>query len=142
VYDAFNRRVARFVPGVSYFSYTWDGWQEAEEYRNLVVGSQYVWGEQLDELVAYRHKADTANGTWANYYVAEGGAHCSSRILNSSGQVVEIQEYDPYGRTYRFTGSGTPLLQVNGTPNQVGAVGNPFGWKGHRVDGETGLVYM
>lgn len=139
VYDAFNRRVARFVPGLSYFSYTWDGWQEAEEYRNLVVGSQYVWGEQLDELVAYRHRAETA---WANYYVAEGGAHCPSRILNSSGQVVEIQEYDPYGTTYRFTGNGTLLLQVNGTPNQVGAVGNPFGWKGHRVDGETGLVYM
>jgi RHS repeat-associated protein len=34
------------------------------------------------------------------------------------------------------------LLQQGGVPVHVGAVGNPFGWKGHRVDGETGLVYM
>jgi RHS repeat-associated protein len=131
VYDAFNRRVGRFVNQVSYFSYTWDGWHEAEEYRNTVLGSQYVWGEELDELVAYRHRA---SANWARYYVAEGLAHCPSRILDESGTVCEIQEYDPYGKTYRFTGNGAAI--------DVSAVGNPFGWKGHRVDGETGFIYI
>jgi RHS repeat-associated protein len=131
VYDAFNRRVGRFVNQVSYFSYTWDGWHEAEEYRNATVGSQYVWGEQLDELVAYRYRK---TNSWASFYVAEGVEHSPARILNQSGAVSEIQEYDPYGRTYRFNQTGTPI--------DLSAVGNPYGWKGHRVDDETGFVYM
>jgi len=117
---------------------TWDGWQEAEElvagdYGAMVPQRQFVWGEQLDELVAYRYQAP--GGGWAEYYVAEGGAHCPQRVLDSSGQVVEIQEYDPYGKTSFFDGAGNPV----GSWSQVG---NPFGWKAVRIDPETGLLYM
>jgi RHS repeat-associated protein len=56
-------------------------------------------------------------------------------VLDSNGQVVEIQEYDPYGKTSFFDGAGNPV----GSWSQVG---NPFGWKAVRIDPETGLLYM
>jgi RHS repeat-associated protein len=56
-------------------------------------------------------------------------------VLDSNGQVVEIQEYDPYGKTSFFDGAGNPV----GSWSQVG---NPFGWKLVRIDPETGLLYM
>jgi RHS repeat-associated protein len=58
-------------------------------------------------------------------------------VLNDAGVVVEVQEYDAYGKASFYNGSGT---YVGGyTQNSVG---NPFQWKGHRVDPETGLTYM
>jgi RHS repeat-associated protein len=56
-------------------------------------------------------------------------------VLDSNGQVVEIQEYDPYGKTSFFDGAGNPV----GSWSQVG---NPFGLKAVRIDPETGLLYM
>jgi RHS repeat-associated protein len=136
LYDVHDRRVVRMVMGTWDTRFTaWDGWQEAQE-LSLASGplavpeKQFMWGEQLDELVAYRTK--TASG-WNEYYVAEGGAHCPQRILNTSGAVVEAQEYDPYGKTTFFGASGSA---------SVSAVGNPFGWKAVRIDPETGLLYM
>lgn len=138
-YDLFNRRVARYVIGEHLYHYAWDGWREAQQCVNVFDGTilpvtQFAWGEQLDEMVAYRHKPNSANGVWFNYYIAEGGAHCPSRVLDASGAVVEIQEYDPYGKTTYFNGSGVEI------PHTL--VGNRFGWKNHRIDPETGLVYM
>lgn len=137
LYDSADRRVARFVMGYQYWFYAWDGWSEAQELilradGNVGPQRQFVWGEQLDELVAYRYQGPNQN--WAEYTVAEGGAHCPQRVLDSNGAVVEIQEYDPYGKTtyYGTTGSSFAASQV----------GNPFGWKAVRVDLETGLLYM
>jgi RHS repeat-associated protein len=141
LYDVFDRRVARVVVGVQTWVVAWDGWQEAEElvptWQNGLVMApqrQFVWGEQLDELVGYRYRSPATN-TWASYFVAEGGAHCPQRVLDGGGQVVEIQEYDPYGGTSFFDGAGVPV----GAASQVG---NPFGWKAVRIDPETGLLYM
>ncbi|MCC7065822.1 MAG: RHS repeat-associated core domain-containing protein [Planctomycetes bacterium] len=136
LYDVHDRRVVRMVMGTWDTRFTaWDGWQEAQELSlggtaQAVPEKQFLWGEQLDELVAYRTK--TA-GVWNEYYVAEGGAHCPQRILNSSGAVVEAQEYDPYGKTSFFGAAGN---------SAVSQVGNPFGWKAVRIDPETGLLYM
>jgi RHS repeat-associated protein len=141
LYDVFDRRVLRVVVGVQTWGVAWDGWQEAEElvptWQNGLVMApqrQFVWGEQLDELVGYRYRNPSTN-TWAAYFVAEGGAHCPQRVLDGSGQVVEVQEYDPYGGTSFFDGAGAPV----GAASQVG---NPFGWKAVRIDPETGLCYM
>ena len=142
-YDIFDRRVIRLVMGADIFYYAWDGWEEAQEMVPAVIVpqgqppqlvtrpiNQFAWGEQLDELVAYRHGPP---GSMADYYVAEGGAHCPSRVLDGGGNVVEVQEYDPYGKTTFFSG---------GSAHETSQIGNPFGWKGHRIDQETGLVYM
>jgi RHS repeat-associated protein len=138
LYDVMNRRVVRLVVDEATYYYAWDGWQEAQELTQSFDGSafvadpraQFAWGEQLDELIAYR--VDQGAG-WNTYYIAEGGAHCPSRVLDSFGNVVEIQEYDPYGKTTFWAG---------GVPSSSSSYGNSFGWKGHRVDPETGLVYV
>ncbi|MBZ0154544.1 MAG: hypothetical protein K8J09_23695 [Planctomycetes bacterium] len=138
LYDAFNRRVTRWVGDDGVYFYAWDGWQEAQEtiYRDQ-GGSysgevkQFVWGEQLDELVSYRRSTDFGL-TWSNYYIAEGGAHCPVRVLNEAAAVVEEQEYDPYGRVTYY---------ANGVASAVSQIGNAFAWRGLPVDHETGLVY-
>jgi RHS repeat-associated protein len=133
LYDPMNRRVVRWVLGEATYYYAYDGWQEVQEYAPgaAVEMTQFVWGEQLDELVAFRTSPGV--GVWSNYYVAEGGAHCPSRVLNEAGGVVEVQEYDPYGATTYYSG---------GVGYGRSQVGNPFGWKAVRVDAETGLLYM
>jgi RHS repeat-associated protein len=133
LYDPMNRRVVRWVLGEATYYYAYDGWQEVQEHAPgaAVEMTQFVWGEQLDELVAFRTSPGV--GVWSNYYVAEGGAHCPSRVLNEAGGVVEVQEYDPYGATTYYSG---------GVGYGRSQVGNPFGWKAVRVDAETGLLYM
>ncbi|MBL9076038.1 MAG: DUF2380 domain-containing protein [Planctomycetes bacterium] len=155
LYDSYGRRVMRMVEGWPMYYYAWDGWEEAQEMTFAVwvpeTGSPYavtrpitqnVWGTELDELVAYRHRdgvlpSNQQQLLWRDYYVAEGGAHCPSRVLNGQGAVVEIQEYDPHGKTTFFNGLGAPTGDYTDP-----AVWNLFHWKGHRVDWETGLVYM
>ncbi len=138
-YDAMNRRVHRTRFGWQTWFTAWDDWREVEELvwngTNVVPQRQFVWGEQLDELIAYRFRQPGTGPGFADYFVAEGGAHCPSRILDDSGNVVEIQEYSPYGAVSHFSGAGVPRLGSDG------AVGNVFGWKGHRWDPETGLFY-
>jgi RHS repeat-associated protein len=143
LYDYGNRRVARLVliAQQSWF-YAWDGWREAQE---LILGvdastvvlkpeRQFVWGGELDELVAYRYRQP--GQTFASFFVAESGAHCPTRVLSASGMVVEVQEYDAYGRASVYDGSGTYI--GGGTQS---AVGNWSQWKGQRLDPETGFVY-
>ena len=132
-YDPGNRRVTRWVLDDGTYYYSYDGWQEVQQYAPGTTNelTQYVWGEQLDELLAYR--VSPSAGNWTNYYIAEGGAHCPSRVLDESGTVVEVQEYDPYGKTTYYSG---------GVAYAESQVGNKFGWKAVTVDKETRLLYM
>ena len=139
LYDAMNRRVTRWVGEDGTYFYAWDGWQQAQElvFRQpagvlTAELKQFVWGEQLDELIAYRRSIDTG-ASWTNFYIAEGGAHCPSRVLDEAGNVVEVQEYDPYGKVEFFSG---------GIAYEDSQFGNKFGWRGVQVDRETGLLYM
>ncbi|MCA8949462.1 MAG: RHS repeat-associated core domain-containing protein [Planctomycetes bacterium] len=132
LYDGLNRRVMRWTVGGGMHFYAYDGAQEVQEY---VPGSttdlkQFVRGRETDELLAYRVRS---GGSWTNYYIAEGGAHCPTRVLDESGNVVEVQEYDAFGQATYFAG---------GTSHGTSQVDNPFAWKGHRVDPETGFLYM
>ena len=139
-YDAWNRRISRSVIGAGTWFTAWDGWNEAQELtldgNELAPQRQFVWGRELDELLAYRYRVP-GESSLSDFFVAEGGAHCPSRVLDDTGTVVEIQQYDPYGRTEFFDGNGNPV--GGGTQSTVG---NPFQWKGHRVDPETGLASM
>jgi RHS repeat-associated protein len=135
LYDGAERRVTRTVIplGKTWF-YAYDGWEEVQEMAfatQTVPEKQFVWGKQIDELVAYRWKPA---GAWTSYFIAEGGAHCPVKVLDSAGVVREIQEYDSYGKT--------TFYPVGGGAYGDSLYGNPFRWKGHRVDLETGLVCM
>lgn len=138
-YDGFERRTIRAITGVNNYMHAWDGWQEVEECVAVVEQSvvftraakQFVWGDGLDDLLAYRVQG--SGGYWDTYYIGQGGAYCPVRVLDAAGQVKEVQEYDPYGRTTYWR---------DGAAYGSSGYGNPFAWKGLRLDPETGLVYM
>jgi RHS repeat-associated protein len=144
LYDAFNRRTASILvdPSVGETQFhTWDGWRQCSQHRLELNGQgtwvatptkQFVWGSRLDEMVAYRRS--TATG-WQNYFVLHGGQDTAAKLVDSSGNVVEQYEYDPYGRVKVFAGSST-------TPVAASTVGLPFLWKAIRLDEITGLLQM
>ena len=138
-YDGFERRTFRLVVASPYiFFYAYDGWQEVSEQITLDGSTatpthQSVWGRELDELLAIRVNSEFG---FTTSYVAEGGAHCPQWLVNSAGATIEQQQYDAYGATSHWV-PGSPAAQHPASPQQ-----NPFAWKGHRVDPETGFVQM
>ncbi|MBK8980712.1 MAG: RHS repeat-associated core domain-containing protein [Planctomycetes bacterium] len=58
-----------------------------------------------------------------------------TRLVDANGDVVEQSVYDPFG-TPSVYGPNESYLGASSS------VGLPFQWKGHRVDPETGLVYI
>jgi RHS repeat-associated protein len=129
LYDANGRRVVRVVMGIGTYSYAYDGWEEIQEASangsTAVPQVQLVYGEELDEMLAFRAK-DNTSGAWSSRFVVEGGAHCPGKVVDGNGTVLQSQEYDPYGATTAY-----------------GYIDKwAFGWKSHRIDPETGLLYM
>lgn len=154
IYDGFNRRTITAQLGFNPTQFhTWDGWRQVEQYTLaatpetgafVLPEKQFVWGSQLDELIAYRRRLP--NGTWENYYVLHGGQDTAAKLVDEDGSVVEQYEYDPYGKVTVYDGSGNlvDLGEVGSSPEdgQWSALGLPFLWKAIRLDHETGLLYM
>lgn len=145
VYDAYNRRVSRLLfdeqtQSYDVYLHTYDGWRECEELEPAVssntVKKQFVWGRGLDELICY---LDENGATWAEYFVHGGGQESVMRLVDSSGGLVEGVDYDAYGNASYFDLTGTSATP---TPGNRSTVGLEYAWKGHRVDAETGFVYM
>lgn len=134
-YDGLDRRVIRVVPAETTYFHAYDGWNELEELvsgpTSNVAIKRFLWGERLNELVAYER--DPGSG-WESYFAHQLGHESVTRLVSTAGSVVESIEYSPYGQ---------PTVWVSGTAQgSASTVGNPYLWKGHRVDAETGLVYM
>jgi RHS repeat-associated protein len=131
-YDAFNRRVFRYLVGEGErYYYAYDGWREIEETLQIGAGSVqeerlFVWGAGLDELVMSGHKV---NGVWNHYFVHQDRMgslhHVSSSMTFVAG---ETWSYGPYG-------------DVVGAPQAPPDV-PPYMWAGRRVDPETQLYYF
>lgn len=131
-YDAFNRRVFRYLVGEGErYYYAYDGWREIEETLQIGAGSVqeerlFVWGAGLDELVMSGHKV---NGVWNHYFVHQDRMgslhHVSSSMTFVAG---ETWSYGPYG-------------DVVGAPQAPPDV-PPYLWAGRRVDPETQLYYF
>jgi hypothetical protein len=145
LYDAFNRRVTSILvdPSVSETQlHTWDGWQQATQHRIeqqqpsgqwvATPTKQFVWGSQLDELVAYRR---LSGGAWQNYYLLHGGQETAAKLVDAAGNVVETYEYDPYGRVSVYVGSSATAVAASAAACRVadrvgaGSVGRPLLWR-------------
>lgn len=121
LYDPMNRRVTRWVRDDATYYYAYDGWEQVQKY-GLGASTTFLQstrGEEFDELIAYRSKIDS--GAWNNRYIAEGGGHCPMRVLDESGLVIEVQEYDPYGRAV--------FVDAGGQQYPASQQGNPYGWR-------------
>ncbi len=144
IYDPFNRRVTKAVIGEDTAFFTYDGWRETEELRlestptlTNVVEKQFVWGRRLNELVSYLRR--DGSGGWDEYFIHGGGQDSVFRVVDGTGNVVEGTDYDPYGKPTVFDLSNGPPVAA---PNNRSTIGLDYGWKGHRVDAETGFTYM
>lgn len=142
-YDAFNRRIIRVVLGVDTNFHTYDGWKEVVEYTlNTSNGTanpikEFVRGARMDEIVSYRRRVGSGGSySWESYFLHHGGQDTAAKLVDSSGQIVEQYEYDPYGRARVFDRFGVEI------GNGASVVGLPFLWKAVRLDVETGLLYM
>lgn len=118
--------------------HTYDGWRQAGQYSmegptSVAPTKQFVWGAELDELVAYRRRVGTSGSyTWENYFVVPGGQDTAAKLVDSTGSLVETYEYDPYGKASVYPAGSTTAVGYS-------TKGLPFLWKGIRLDDVTGL---
>ena len=142
-YDPFNRRLLRIVTGSGEQAgldqrFAYDGWREVEEFaadgEGLTSTKAFVWGNRIDELIAY-HRRESGSSPWQSCYPVQGRLDSVRALRDASGAVVERVEYDLYGRASVYVGTST-------VPQAASSVGNPYLYTGRRLDDETGFVYL
>ena len=117
-YDYMGRRTSKTVSGVTtYFHY--DGWNVVAETDQAGTTTATYTYDDINQLVSM-----TRNGqTYYYQYNAHGDI---VSLTNSSGQVVNTYEYDPWGEVL----------------SETETVENPYRYAGYRYDSETGLYYL
>ena len=122
-YDASGRRIAKKYDGEVITSYVYDGDNCIAEYdASSNLKRKYIYGPGVDEPISMTEAASSYAGTYYYHFDALGSVMA---LTNSSGNTVEVYEYDVYGR-------------VGATdPNHP----NRFMFTGREYDKETGLYY-
>jgi RHS repeat-associated protein len=123
VYDAAGRRIAKQYDGVTVLTYIYDGDHCIAEYdagNNL--RRKYIYGPCVDQPISMIESTATYAGT---YYYHFDGLGSVVGLTNSSGNTVEVYEYDVYGRVGATDASH---------PNRILFTGREY-------DKETGLYY-
>jgi RHS repeat-associated protein len=123
VYDAFGRRIAKSYDGATVLKYLYDGDHCIAEYdASDNLARKYIFGPCVDEPICMIEAAGSYAGTYYYHFDALGSVVA---LTNSSGNTVEVYEYDVYGRV----GASDP-----NHPNR-------FLFTGREFDKETGLYY-
>jgi RHS repeat-associated protein len=120
VYDAFGRRIEKYVGGAPTPSarYAYREAQEIEETDALgATRIVFVHGNQADELLMMRKAG-------ADYFYHADDQGTVTALTNAAGAVVERYSYGDFGK-----------------PVTVSALGNPYLFEGRRYDAELGLYY-
>ena len=73
-------------------------------------------------------------GTTQTYYYVKDHLGSVLALTDSSGSIVESYQYDAWGNTSVFDGSGNPLQQSQ--------IGNRFAWQGREIYWATRLYYF
>jgi len=123
VYDAAGRRIEKKYNNVTVLKYVYDGDHCIAEYdagNNL--RRKYIYGPCVDEPISMIESTATYAGT---YYYHFDGLGSVVGLTNSSGNTVEVYEYDVYGRVGATDASH---------PNRILFTGREY-------DKETGLYY-
>lgn len=125
-YDAFGRRVTRWLNGLTPRRYTYDGWDVIHEtHNNDTETVQYVTGLMIDEPLQ-RINDDGA------IYTYHGDAIGSiTAVTDDNGDVVERYTYDVYGEVSITNGGGAPLA--------TSGIGNEYFFTARRLDPTTGF---
>lgn len=145
-YDPNNRRLYRGLadpsPTGQQWWYTYDGWQQLEEWENYMMWGILVPmkvnfdGIGIDEHLGYA-KYNTTTYTWDRYLLTQDALGTVHGLLDPlTGNALERYEYDAYGKrsVYRLVSSTWTLM--TDTIYQ-----SAYGFTGRRHDPETGLCY-
>ncbi|GIW81053.1 MAG: hypothetical protein KatS3mg105_2860 [Gemmatales bacterium] len=135
-YDAAGRRVRKEAANSGKRDGTTDfyldGWQEIEEYQlkgqNEKLARGYIFGIGIDEPLVMSVKGE-------KLFYHQNTLGSVFALTNAGGDLVELYQYDAYGRQTVFDSFGQPIL------GGVSEVGNPFLFVGRRLDAETLLIY-
>jgi RHS repeat-associated protein len=126
-YDAFGRRIAKTVDGVT-TRFFFDGMREIEEQDGAgATQATYVYGQYVDEPLTMRR-----NG--ATFFYAADQLYSITAVTDAGGVLVEAYDYDDFGVPSVRDGSGQPLPSSQ--------IGNPLLFTGRRFDGETGWYHL
>lgn len=122
-YDALGRRIrAEYGEQKIYYIYDEDRIIEEQDENEQVIAS-YVYDPRSGELLSMRRNNQ-------DYYYHYGVTGSVVALTDSTGQVVERYNYDPYGN-----------LSINSDYGNLSysTVGNPYTYGGMRLDEETYL---
>ncbi len=123
-YDVLGRRINKIV-GATTTKFYYSGFETVEERDGSdVVQATNVWGSGANELVGFKRSGQ-------DYTAHLNSLGSVSAVTDSSGNVVERYDYDPYGKPTFRNASGTDIGSS--------AIGNPYLFTGQRFDSETGL---
>jgi RHS repeat-associated protein len=125
-YDALGRRIEKIRSG-AITKYYLDGAREVEERDGSdSVQATYVFGNGIDEVLQMQRGANT-------YYYHENSLGSISHVTDSSGNIVEKYDYDPFGQVTIRNSSDVIISNSN--------ISNHFMFAGRRLDPVTGLYY-
>ncbi len=125
-YDALGRRYQKIVDAttITYYYYQNQMIQEADNNGNT---TEYIYaGGKNDYLLAMINTSDT-------YYYHLNANQSVVGMSNSTGQIVERYEYEPYGTPTIYDGSYTELT--------ASVIGNKFYFTSKELDEESNLYY-
>jgi len=128
-YDVLDRRTSRIENGTTnYFVYN-NQQVVADLNGSGSMIRSYVWGAGVDNLLSF-----TDHTTSNTYYAIKDHQNTVIALADETGVVVESYEYDAYGNTKVFDGSGVEMLES--------ALGNRYAFQGREIDWDTGLYYF
>jgi RHS repeat-associated protein len=119
-YDAFGRRVSKYVGGAGTpsFRYAYREGQEIAETNGAgATLATFVYGNKVDELLMMRRGG-------ANHFYQADDQNTVVSLTNAAGAVLERYDYDDFGK-----------------PAALSTFGNPYLFGGRRYDADIGLYY-
>src|SRR5579884_1588715 len=131
-YDGLNRRITETHGSTTTDLYYSANWQVLEERNNGQLQARYVWSPAGEDMLVLRDDSSHDNGTLdRRVYVQQDMLGNVTALVDTSGNVVERYDYDPFGAV-TVLNSG---FSVRGTSS--------YNWnyffQGKRYDGTVGL---
>jgi RHS repeat-associated protein len=142
-YDPFGRRIQKKVElknsqSSQITNYYYEGYRVIEERDGSDnLKKQYIYGSGIDELL----RMDIyENQTPTPYYLHHNLIGSVTGITDENGNLIELIEYDPYGKPYFLKPTGNPENPYS--IQNESTIGNTYLFQGREFDPETGLYYF
>jgi RHS repeat-associated protein len=135
-FDTFNRRLEKSVNGKTTKYYYDSQFQVIEERDgNDTVLKQYVYGNQIDDVISVKIYQGSHVGTYYYHTDATGSV---TAVVDQDGRLIERISYDTYGiPTFKdyLTDPQSPVTR------DYSIIDNEILWQGRRYDPESNMCY-